>query len=217
MTHEVAIALPRRAASFVQRPHHQALAPAAVSRRKHTWQAGSELARVSFDITAGIPLHPQRIEERLFRPQESHGQHHNLGGQHFFGAGDRLRNKLALFVFAPLHLHGVDCADVALGIALKFCSRGEINAGIGTKFSGGFFLAIVHLVDLGPFGPGIVRRATQGRLGHNFHLDQAGAAVAQGGAHAVGAGVAAANNHHIFARVLKSGPGLGPKPLWYWR
>ena len=51
---------------------------------------------------------------------------------------------------------------------------------------GGFFLAIVHAVNLGPLRPWIVGGALHGRLGQDFELDQAATAVAKGGADAIG-------------------------------
>jgi hypothetical protein len=95
------------------------------------------------------------------------------------------------------NLHRVDGFHVAVLIALKLGGGGQVGAGIAAEHGGGFFLAVVHAVDLRPFGPGVTISAGFRRLGHNFQLGNAGAAVANGGADAVCARVAAADDHHI--------------------
>ncbi len=111
-----------------------------------------------------------------------------------------LGGKAALLVLHPLDLDGVDGSDLAVLVALKMGGGGGVGAGILAEHGGGFFLAVVHAVDLGPLGPGVVGGAGFGGLGHDFQLGDAGAAVADGGAHAVGARVAAADDHDILAR-----------------
>ena len=85
-------------------------------------------------------------------------------------------------------------------VAHEFFGGGEVNAGVCAEFGGGLFLAVVKLINFGPFGPRIVGRALERRAGQDFQLDQALAAVAQGGADAIGAGVAAADDDDILAR-----------------
>ena len=108
-------------------------------------------------------------------------------------------NELALVVLFPLDLDGVNCFDVAVGVADEFRGGGEINARVAAEFRGGFFLAVIELVNLGPFGPRIVLGAFHRRLGQDFHLHEALAAVAHGGADAIGAGIAAADDDDILA------------------
>ena len=104
-----------------------------------------------------------------------------------------------LSFFVPFDLHGVDGFDLAVRVAFKFRRGGQINARVGAEFRGGFFLAVIQLVNLRPFGPRIVLGAFQRRLGQNFHLHEALAAVAHRGADAVRAGVAAADDDDILA------------------
>ena len=92
----------------------------------------------------------------------------------------------------------MDGLHVAVFIAFKVGGGGEIDAGIVAELGGGLFLAVVHLVGLGPFGPRIVRGAGHGRFGHDFELRDGPAAVTDAGAHAVGAGVAAADDDDVF-------------------
>ena len=80
---------------------------------------------------------------------------------------------------------------------VNFFDGGEINARVGAEFRRRFLLAVVELVNLRPFGPGIVLGAIQRRLRQNFNLHQALAALAQRRAHAVRAGVAAADDDDV--------------------
>jgi hypothetical protein len=52
--HQVAVALARGAATLVEGPDHEALAPAAVARREDAGKAGRVLLEVRLDIAAGI-------------------------------------------------------------------------------------------------------------------------------------------------------------------
>src|SRR5262249_21382867 len=63
----------------------------------------------------------------------------------------------------------------------------------------GFFLAVVHLVDLRPLRPRIVFLTLLWRAREDFHLRDALAAVPERGAHAVGAGITTTDDHHVFA------------------
>ena len=148
-------------------------------------------ARVAFDA--------ELFEQRLFRPEKTHRQQDELRGKNFFRAGNMLRHELALVVLLPFHLHGVDGFDVAVVVAFKLRRGREINARIGAEFRGGFFLAVIQLVNLRPFGPRIVLGAFHRRLGQNFHLHEALAAVAHRGADAIRAGVAAADDDDVLA------------------
>ena len=89
--------------------------------------------------------------------------------------------------------------DVAVRVAFKFRRGRQINARVGAEFRGGFLLAVIHFVSLRPFGPRIVLGAFERRLGQNFHLHQRFAAVPDGGADAVRAGVAAADDDDVLA------------------
>ena len=53
----------------------------------------------------------------------------------------------------------MDFLDLALCVADELLGGGEIDARVGAELRGGLFLAVVQAIDLGPFGPGIVRGA----------------------------------------------------------
>ena len=84
-------------------------------------------------------------------------------------------------------------------VADEFFGADEILPRVGAEEGGGFLLAVIELVDLGPLRPGIVGGAFQRRLGQNLELHQASAAVPHRGADAIGAGVAAADDDHVLS------------------
>jgi hypothetical protein len=88
--------------------------------------------------------------------------------------------------------------QTAVFIPLKPLRQQTITARVPAKAGRRLRLAVIQLVDTRPLGPGIIGRSRLGWLGHNLKLDQAAAAVAQGGGHAVGTGVAAADDDDIF-------------------
>ncbi len=74
-----------------------------------------------------------------------------------------------------------------------------ISARVVAKDGRRLRLAIIQLVDARPLRPRVVGRPRFRRLGHDLELHQAAAAVAQRRGHAVGAGVAAADDDHVAA------------------
>jgi len=154
---------------------------------------------LGFDVAAAILFQAEGVDDGLFRTEEAHRQQHQLSGQPLLRTGNVLRREATVFVLHPLDLDGMDGGDLTVLVALKMGRRSGVSAGILTEHGGGFFLAVVHAVDLGPLRPWVVGGAGFGRLGHDFQLGDAGAAVADGGAHAVGTRVAAADDHDILA------------------
>ena len=128
-----------------------------------------------------------------------------MRGASLFRAGLLLRDELTFVVLLPLDFDGHDLLQLSGLIADEFFDGREIDAGIGAEFRGGFLLAIVHLVGLGPLGPWVVGRALERWLGQDFNLHDALAAVAHRGADAVGAGVAATDHDHILAECMDRG------------
>ncbi len=134
---------------------------------------------------------------------------------------DFRRHELALVVPAPADLDGDEFLHGALGVADEFFHGGEVDAGVGAELGGGLLLAVVELVDLGPLGPGIVGGAVLRGLGENLDLQEALAAVTHGGADAVRAGVAAADDDDVAAGgedgagavVAEDGLGVGGEIL----
>ena len=99
----------------------------------------------------------------------------------------------------PLDLDRLDGLEPAVRVADEAARVDEVAARIGAPQGGGLFLAVVHLVDLGPLRPGVVRGARLGRPGQDLELGDALRALADGRADAVGAGVAAADDDHVLA------------------
>ena len=110
-------------------------------------------------------LEAEGVEEGLFGADEAHGEQHELRGADLFGARDVDRDELPLVVLLPLNLDRHEFLQVALFVADELLHRREVNARICAETGCRFLLAVVHLVDLRPFGPRIVRRAVHRRLG----------------------------------------------------
>src|SRR5512141_565935 len=96
-------------------------------------------------------------------------------------------------------MDGANAFDVAVFIADKAQHGYAVAARVFTIQSGGFLLAIVDAENARPFRPGIVGRPCVRRPGHDFKLNQALAAVTQGGADAISAGVATADDDDVLA------------------
>src|SRR6185436_5567813 len=93
----------------------------------------------------------------------------------------------AVFAFEGL---GVD------GVVANFGGAGFVLAGLQ---HGAFFVGRAGAEDHWPVGPGHFGRALLGGLGEKLELGDAGRALAMGGAQAVSAGVAAAEDDHVLA------------------
>ena len=131
-----------------------------------------------FDVAARISVEGEGFDERLFRPDESHREQHQLCGAGVFSAYLLLGHELSFLVFAPLDLDGHKrLEDAGCGRGELF-DRGEIDAGVGTVAGGGLFLAVVEFVNLGPLRPRIVDRSLKRWLGEDLDLGDALAAVA---------------------------------------
>src|SRR5581483_3007559 len=116
-SHQVAIAFPRRATSFIDRPYDEALAAATVPGCKDAWNIGGILAVFSLCIGAWISLHAKFFEELIFWSEEPHGEEHQIRRQHALGTGNLLGNECALRVFHPLDIHDVQLLDLIIPIA----------------------------------------------------------------------------------------------------
>ena len=89
--HQIAVALAGGAAAFVEGPDDEALAAAAVAGGEDAGNARGVFPVLGFDVAARVALDAERVEQRLLRPEEAHGEEDELRGQHFLGAGDVLR------------------------------------------------------------------------------------------------------------------------------
>src|SRR5260221_1926226 len=194
MAHEVAVAFTRGPSALVESPNYKALAATTVPGRKNTLYVRVIFFELGFNVGPGIPLDAQGVQERLFRSQEAHREEHQLRRANHFGSGDFFRHELAPFAAFPLDLHRQHFFDSALVIPNETLGRCEVNARIIAELCGGFFLPVIQTIDLRPLRPGIVGRAILWWAWQNFEFDKAATAMSQGGPHAIGAGVAAANH-----------------------
>lgn len=118
-------------------------------------------------------------------------------GDGFFGTGDFLGDEAALVVLFPADLDSEGGFDATVVVGDEFLHRGEVSAGVITEACGGFFLTVVDLERLGPFGPGVILGALLGWLGQDFELGKRAAAVAEGSSDAVGSRIATADDEDI--------------------
>ena len=113
------------------------------------------------------------------------------GGHHGAAAGGFIHH----FAF---QLGNQRTANLTGFVLIELFDRGLVNARVATKHGNGFLLAVIGFQHLGPFGPGVGGGAFCGRAGHHFQLGHACAALADGGADTVVAGIAAADDQHLF-------------------
>jgi len=109
------------------------------------------------------------------------------------------RHEVTLVIFLPFNLNGMDFLDVAVVVADEFGGGGEVDPGVRAESGGGFLLAVIETVNLGPFRPGIILGAVHGRLGQDFHLHETLAFVPHGSADTIRAGITAADDQDILA------------------
>ena len=132
---------------------------------------------LGLDVAPGVGFDLEVFDEGLFGSEEAHGEEDQLRGARLLRAGLLLGDELALVVLLPLDLDGHEFLHVARLVADEFLHRRQVDAGIGAELRGGLLLAVVHLVGLGPLGPGIVGLALQRRPRENFDLHDALAAL----------------------------------------
>ena len=152
---------------------------------------------LGLDVRAGVTFDAEGFEEWLFWAHEAHGEEDELSRTDLLGTGDLLRAEDTLIVLLPFDFDSVDFLEVALFVGDELRGGGEVDARVGAELGGGLFLAVVDLVGLRPFRPGVILGAGERGLRHDLELDDGLAAVAERGAHTVGAGVAAADDDYI--------------------
>ncbi len=146
---------------------------------------------------------------------EAHRQQDQIGRDRLVGAGplDHLRPGAGR-AGHPVDLVGLERLHVPLRVTDDAARAHQVAARVGAPKSRGLLLSVVHLVDLGPLRPGVVRGPRLGRAGKNLELDDAPGALANGRADAVRAGVAAADDHDVApfgrdSRLAAAQEGLG--------
>ena len=149
----------------------------------------------------GLRHAPGRELQRkcLHRPglaaQEARRDQQQLTGQLALAAG--LRREPTLGV--ALHVGDDYAADGARIVRQHALHAGLEDSRIAALLLGGLQLAVVGAQRARPLGPGVVLQALHRCGGHQFQLGDRCAALAQAGAHAVVASVAAAHDDDILA------------------
>lgn len=197
--HEEAVTFSGDAPSFVDGPDDERLATAHIASGEDSRDVGHVDIMLGFDVGACVGFESELLNDFLFGPEEAEGEESELTGESAGGAGNFLRDEATLFVLAPFDLADFEALQIAVGIFEEAFGLDEIIAWVRALESGGFFLAVIHLVDFGPFGPGVVGGAFFGRLGQDFQLKDVGAALAQAGADAIRPGVSTPDDDDLFS------------------
>src|SRR6185295_15522783 len=111
-------------------------------------------------------------------------------------AGNLLRRWPSV-VARPFNLRCLYAPQLTIGAANKSLARNAVAPWVLSKDGGDFFLTVVKPINFGPLRPGVVGRPLGRRSRQNFELDQTLAALSQGSAHAVRAGIATTNDNHV--------------------
>ncbi len=193
--HQKPVDLARSLAAFADRPHHQALTTAHIARGEHLGHIGGIASFVfgaRLGIAARVLVDAEGVEHTAHRMHEAHGQQHQIGRQGELAAGHFLHT--AVF---PFDAAGLELLDLVLVLA---GSGDELLGGHRPVARAAFFVAAGGAQLDRPVRPDQRLVLCLRRLRHDLELGDAGRAVAVAGAHAVRAGVAAADHHHMLAR-----------------
>ena len=116
--HQEPVALPGRTATFIDRPHHEALAATAIAGREDALDVRGVLAVFGLDVAAWIRFERQVLEQHLLGAEEAHGEQYELRRIRLLRAGDLDGYELTLVVLLPADLHGDDFAHIAFGVGV---------------------------------------------------------------------------------------------------
>ena len=159
-------------------------------------------------IAPGVPLHAERLGHIVLAAHETGGDKGQLAVVGELFAGGYHAGAAGVGVTLGLEI-GDDRAGQVAGVVLqKLFDGGLVDAGVFAELGKTLGLAVVHLQNLGPLGPGIIRGPFFRGLGHHFQCHEVGAALPQGGTLTVVAGVAAADDEDIPACRV-DGPAVG--------
>ena len=157
------------------------------------------LADESLPIAARVlGFEAEHFADFKFRPHETGGEQNEVGRPFFFGAFHFAKGRATFDRFGPIDLDGFHRDDVAAVIADKFLGEDVVRARVVAVFGFVFGVRIVEAIHARPLRPRIVRGALGRRLVEQLKIHDALAAVPQRGADAIRAGVAAANDDHVF-------------------
>ena len=199
--HQIFVDGPGGFAPFVNGPHHQRLAAAQVAGGEHAVAGWSCSCASAFTLPRGsISKFKSEIGPRFSGPTKPIASSTNWQGQTSCVPSTSLKTVAALLVFGPFDPHGHQAFDVAICVAAEFLRQ---NAPLAAA---AFFVRGAGAQNHRPQRPRRAGRtligariiADIGRLRQQFELRQAAAALAVGGAVAVAAGIAAADDNHVF-------------------
>ena len=177
-----------RSATFGDGPHDEALAAAHVAGDEHAVHVGAVVVGAR-DVAARVERDAELVEPRAFlRPHEPEREQHEISRQFAAGAGHRL--ELAVLQF---HFVQHQRAHVAVAVVDELFGRHAEHA------LPAFFVGRRRAVHEAPLRPRVALGAHFRRSGHDLELCHRCRSLAVRGAEAVGAGVAAADDHHVLA------------------
>ena len=181
--------------------HHPPHTPARHPRRRRPTRAAR--CEPSAAITgSGRPAvatgTPHCIEHAVLRTRKATGDEHQLRRHLVLGA----RNAFGL-AGRPIQIDHAQARGRALLVQQHLERVHAPSAHLAAHGSDSLLLAVVGLLHVGPLRPGVARRALIGRSRQELKLAHAARALAHGGAHAVVAGIAAANDHNVQATRIR--------------
>ena len=169
--------------------HTMRLWPRPMSPHANTPSSVVMNVRVARHVAARVELDAELLEHALLlRAEEAHREEHELARQLEVGALDLL--ELAV---DHLDLVGAQRAHVAVVVAEEALGVDAVDA------LAALLVRRRHPEDVRPRGPRVGGRARVGRAGQDLELVDRRRALAVRGAEAVGAGVAAADDHDVLA------------------
>ena len=149
-------------------------------------------------IAPGGQLHPKGIGCVVFAAGKACGNKCQLAVVGEFLAGGHHAGAAGLGVALRLQAADNGTGQVAGLVLQKLLDGGLIHARVLAELGDALGLAVVHLQHPGPLRPRVCGGALDRRLGHHFQRHQVGAALPQSSALTVVAGVAAADDQHVF-------------------
>ena len=174
-----------RLAAFADRPHHQRLAATHITAGEHFFGRSLVGHHIGGHIAARIELDAQFVDNSLgHRCDKAHGQQNQIGFQSEFRAGYRLEIRV--------DTHTVQFPDVPVLTGKGDGVDREITLGPFLLRGGG-----AHFQR--PVRPGQRLVLFFGRLRHDFDLGHRQGALTHRSPDAIGAGITAADHHHMLA------------------
>src|SRR6266545_4635697 len=187
LPHQVEIHPARRAPALGDGPHDEGLAALHVAGREDPGHVRHPVS-VPPHIAAVGELHAEIGQEPFTpRPEKAHGEQHEVGRELVLGAGKRAEARTPT-LGDHLDAHGVEGGDASV-------RSGEVGRVHRVLARPAFLVSRGDAKDIGPEGPGIAPRIPLfGRPGEDLELGDGARALTVGGAEAVGAGVASADD-----------------------